>query len=97
ATRFREGDIHLPAFRAGSDPKVVAQAAAQTRVRLHVITITDSTGKALGKAMLARANAEGTWVDYVRTNPVTGQEEQKSSSIILYDGYVFGCGVYKSP
>jgi len=97
ATGFREGDIYIFVFRAGPHPKVVAQAADQTRVGLDVITITDSTGKAFGKEMLARANAEGTWVDYVRTNPVTGKEEQKSSWIILYDGYVFGCGVYKSP
>jgi len=96
-TGFRRGDIYIFVYRAGPDPKVVAQAADPTRIGLDVTTITDSTGKAFGKEMLTRANAEGTWVDYMRTNPVTGKEEQKSSWVVLYDGYVFGCGVYKSP
>jgi signal transduction histidine kinase len=94
---FRHGDIYIFVFRAGAQPRVVAQAADSTRVGLDVTTLTDSAGKAFGKEMLARASAEGAWVDYVRNNPVTNKEEPKSSWVRLYDGYVFGCGIYKAP
>jgi cytochrome c len=97
ATGFRQGDIYIFVLSAGAQPKVVAQAADSTRVGLDVTMLTDSAGKAFGKEMLARASADGAWVDYVRNNPVTNKEEPKSSWAVFYDGYVFGCGVYKAP
>jgi signal transduction histidine kinase len=75
----------------------VVQAADLTRIGLDVTGLTDSAGKEFGKEMLARASAEGTWVDYTRNNPATNKEEPKSSWVVLYDGYIFGCGVYKAP
>jgi len=96
ASGFRQGDIYIFVFSAGPEPKVVAQAADSTRVGLDVTTLTDSAGKAFGKEMLTRARAEGAWVDYIRNNPVTNKEEPKSSWVVLYDGYIFGCGVYKA-
>ncbi len=97
ATGFLHGDIYIFVFSTGAEPKVVVQAADSTRIGLDVTTLADSAGKEFGKEMLARATAEGAWVDYIRRNPSTNKEEPKSSWVVLYDGYVFGCGVYKAP
>ena len=75
----------------------MVRAVELTRIGLDVTTLTDSTGKAFGKEMLIHAAAAGAWVDYIRHDPTTNQEEPKPSWVVLYDGYVFGCGVYKAP
>ena len=97
STGFRQGDIYIFVFSTGAQPNVVVQAADLTRIGLDVSTLTDSAGKEFGKEMLAWATGEGAWVDYIRHNPTTNKEEPKSSWVVLYDGYVFGCGVYKAP
>jgi len=95
ATGFLKGDLYIFVFSTGPAAKIVVQAADQKRVGIPVATLVDSEGKAYGKEMLDRATAEGAWVDYKRTNPATNKEEQKSSWVVLYAGYLFGCGIYK--
>jgi signal transduction histidine kinase len=95
ATGFLKDDLYIFVFSTGPAARVVVQAADQKRVGLAVATLVDSDGKAFGKEMEDRATAEGTWVDYKRTNPATNKEEPKSSWVVLYGGYVFGCGIYK--
>jgi cytochrome c len=97
ATGFRDGDIYIFVFSTGPSAKVVVQAADPKRIDVDVAGITDSRGKAFGREMLARATAEGVWVDYFSINPQTRKEERKSSWVVLYGGYVFGSGVYRAP
>lgn len=96
ATGFLKGDLYIFVFSTGPAARVVVQAADQKRVGLAVATLVDSEGKTYGKEMEDRATAEGAWVDYKRTNPATNKEEAKSSWVVLYRGYVFGCGIYKA-
>jgi len=97
ATGFLEGDIYIFAFSTGPSAKVVVQAADQNRVGLDVASLKDSAGKLYGEEILKQATPDGAWVDYMRLNPSTQKEEQKSSWVVLHDGYVFGCGIYKTP
>jgi len=96
ATGFLKGDLYIFVFSTGPAARIVVQAADQKRVGLAVATLVDSDGKAFGNEMEDRATAEGAWVDYKRINPATNKEESKSSWVVLYGGYVFGCGIYKA-
>ncbi len=96
ATGFLKGDLYIFVFSTGPAARIVVQAADQKRVGLAVATLVDSDGKAFGNEMEDRAMAEGAWVDYKRINPATNKEESKSSWVVLYGAYVFGCGIYKA-
>ncbi len=97
ATGFRQEDIYIFVFTTGPSAKVVVQATDPKRIGVDVAGITDSSGKPFGKEMLEKATAEGAWVNYAAINPVTRREEQKSSWVVLYDGFIFGSGVYRAP
>ena len=47
--------------------------------------------------LLKTVDAEaGAWANYMLTNPVTGEVENKRAWLILHDGLVFGSGYYSS-
>lgn len=48
----------------------------------------------IGKLLDDNVTFEGVWVEYQFFNPETDQIERKTSWIVLYDGYIFGVGVY---
>ena len=52
--------------------------------------------QALTIRIVAQAGPDGSWVTYDYNNPETGSVEPKRSWIMLYDGYVFGAGLYGS-
>ena len=54
----------------------------------------DATGRFYGDELLA-ATAEGVWVDYVLANPATGDDRQKHTWAVLYDGLIFASGWYE--
>jgi signal transduction histidine kinase len=78
----------------GPDHKVVAHGLDAKRIGHDVTKFVDSDGKAYGKEFIAKASESGSWVDYKRTDPLTNQVMSKSSWIVLYDGYIFGSGIY---
>ena len=41
------------------------------------------------------ATTNGAWVDYRWEDPLTGKVVPKSSWVVLHNGYIFGCGIYK--
>ncbi len=43
---------------------------------------------------IAMATTTGTWIDYLWPNPESGENEQKHTWAIRYDGYLFGSGYY---
>ena len=57
---------------------------------------TSLANAAYGVEMLERATAAGVWVDYKRINPANGKIEPKMSWVRKIDGYVIGCGYYRS-
>ena len=92
-TAFVDRDLYI--FVVGPDHRNVAHAADAARVGVDLWTQTDVDGKAYGKAFFAEATEQGAWVDYKWKDPLTGEIEPKSTWVVLHDGYIFGCGIYK--
>jgi signal transduction histidine kinase len=92
STEFRDRDLYV--FVIGPDHKVVAHGLDAKRIGHDVTKFVDSDGKAYGKEFIAKASESGSWVDYKRTDPLTNQVMSKSSWVVLYDGYIFGSGIY---
>ncbi|MEX1108956.1 MAG: cache domain-containing protein [Dongiaceae bacterium] len=93
STEFVDRDLYI--FVIGRDNRVVGHGFALERIGLDVTTLIDDAGNPYGVALIEDATAEGAWVDYRREDPLTGLVESKSSWVVRYDGYVFGCGIYK--
>ena len=92
STEFRDRDLYV--FVIGPDHKVVAHGLDAKRIGHDVTTFVDPDGKAYGKEFIAKANESGSWVDYKFRDPLTDKVLRKSSWIRLYDGYIFGAGIY---
>ncbi len=54
----------------------------------------DSTGRFYGDDLLG-ATEEGRWLDYVITNPDTGEEAEKHTWAVKHDGLIFASGWYE--
>ena len=54
----------------------------------------DATGHFYGDDLLG-ATEEGRWVDYVLLNPETGDDRQKHTWAVRYDGLIFASGWYE--
>ena len=64
------------------------------RIGLDVSTLTDPEGRLYGPDLLAATDG-GVWVNYVRVNPETGEDERKYTWVVRHDGLVFGSGWYE--
>ncbi len=93
STAFVDRDLYI--FVIGADHLERAHGADASLVGVDVTTLVDVDGKAFGKAFFAEATEQGTWVDYKWKDPMTGEVQPKSSWVVLHDGYIFGCGIYK--
>ncbi len=54
----------------------------------------DSTGYFYGDDLLG-ATESGDWIQYVITNPDSGEEQLKHTWAVLHDGYIFASGWYE--
>jgi signal transduction histidine kinase len=91
---FHQGKLYV--FIIGPDGTSLANAADQTNIGKDSRLLQDADGKFYGVEILERATAEGVWVDYKRLNPANGKIEPKTSWVRKIDGYVIGCGYYRS-
>jgi signal transduction histidine kinase len=91
---FHQGELYV--FIIGPDGTNLANAADQTNVGKDARLLQDSDGKFYGVELIERATAEGAWVDYKRVNPANGKIEPKTSWVRKIEGYVIGCGYYRS-
>ncbi len=80
-------------FIIGEDGRIIAHYDPE-RMGLDAGSLTDSAGRLYGPELVG-ATEEGEWVDYVKLNPETGQEQQKYSWVVRHDGLVFGSGWYE--
>lgn len=80
-------------FIVGPDGVTIAHHNANFRGRDPSLRV-DATGYFYGDDLLA-ADELGTWVDYVLLNPETGQNQQKHTWAIRYDGLLFASGWYE--
>ncbi len=95
ATGFLRGDLYIFVSETGPDGRVVVQAFDNGRIGLRVDDIKDADGKPFGREMRERATPEGVWVDYSRIDPITKKDQPKSSWVVRYGDFFFGCGIYK--
>ena len=94
STTFVDRDLYI--FVIGPDYRVVAHGLDADRVGDDAQVLVDANGKAYGNEIIAYATPNGVWVDYLFIDPLTGNEEPKSSWVVKHDGYIFGCGIYKN-
>ncbi len=93
--RFVDRDLYV--FVLSEDGIVVAQSADPSRVGLDARTLIDAAGNPIGTWIIEQASPEGVWVDYMRNDPATGQNEAKSSWVVRHGGYIYGCSIYETP
>ena len=74
---------------------VVAEGAFPRTVGLPAIFLNDAD-RPLADILAEITKSEGAWVEYVFHNPETASYEDKTSYLVLHDGYIFGSGYYTS-
>ena len=90
--KFVQGDLYI--FVYASNGVIAAHGGDVTQVGTDISKRRDDKGKLFGREIMRVGEAGGS-VDYVWQNPATGKVQPKTSFIIPFDGYRFGCGVYK--
>ena len=89
---FVDRDFYIFVF----DPnhRLVAHGANAALIGDDATILVDVNGVPFGNTMVVTADEDGEWVDYTWVDPLTGNEEPKSSFVVLHDGYIFGSGIY---
>jgi signal transduction histidine kinase len=60
------------------------------------IDLRDPDGLMIVRELIKIAQTKGKgWFDYKYPNPLTGQNDQKTSYLESYEGVLIGCGIYK--
>ena len=92
STTYVDRDLYVFVF----DPNhlVVAHGADPELLGDDITVMVDANGVPFGNTMVAMADEDGEWVDYMWVDPLTGAEVAKSSYVVLHDGYIFGSGIY---
>ena len=95
APEFKKADLYIVVLRAVEGGPIVAHGETPSLVGRDVVKMLDAEGLNIGKAILEKVTAQGTWVDYKWKDPLTEKSMQKSSWVVRHKGYIFGCGIYK--
>lgn len=72
---------------------VVAHGSNPDRVGSVSVALTGADRPA-GQILEDLRREGGTWTEYVFENPATGEEQTKTSWLVMRDGLVFGAGYY---
>ena len=86
-----DGQFYL--FLIGADDNYLAHPIFPHLKGADIKDVVASDGYALGKE-IAKATAEGHWVDYLWPHPVTRLEEAKSTWVVRHAGLIFASGYY---
>ena len=74
-------------------PTILAHGALPERVGTEAAPLLQAD-RPYAQILADMRSSEGTWAEYVFTNPATGLEQSKKSWLVMRDGYVFGSGYY---
>ncbi|MYC14229.1 MAG: hypothetical protein F4Y39_10935 [Gemmatimonadetes bacterium] len=88
-------DGHFYLFLIGADDLYLAHPIFPHLIGTDIKDVVGSDGYELGKE-IAKATAEGHWVEYLWPNPVTQREEHKAAWVVRHDGLIFASGYYTS-
>lgn len=86
-----DGELYL--FLMGADDIYLVHPIFPHLIGTDIKDVVGSNGYELGLE-IAKATAEGHWVEYLWPNPVTGREEPKTTWVVRHDGLIFASGYY---
>ena len=86
-----DGELYL--FLMDADDIYLAHPIFPHLIGTDVKDVIGSNGYELG-IEIAKATAEGHWVEYLWPNPVTGREEPKTTWVVRHEGLIFASGYY---
>ncbi len=94
--RFHKHGGELYVFVYDMDGKVLAHGQGASKVGVNQMKAKDPDGVAFveDRVKLAKTKGKG-WHDYKYMNPKDGKKEPKTSYIEVWDGLIFGAGIYK--
>ncbi|MBI4913420.1 MAG: cache domain-containing protein [Acidobacteria bacterium] len=94
--RFHRHGGELYVFVYDLEGKVLAHGQGAAKVGVNQIKAKDADGKefVVERVQLAKSKGKG-WHDYKYRNPVDNKIEPKTSYIELWEGLIFGAGIYK--
>ena len=94
--RFQKYGGELYVFVYDMDGKVLAHGQGAAKVGVNQFKAKDPDGREFVKERIQLAKTKGKgWHDYKYMNPKTGVKEPKTSYIEVWDGCIFGAGIYK--
>jgi cytochrome c len=88
------GELYV--FVYDMDGKVLAHGQGASRIGINQYKAKDPDGREfiVERINLAKTKGKG-WHDYKFPNPTTKKVEAKTSYIEVWDGLIFGSGIYK--
>lgn len=93
---FHKHNGELYVFVYDLDGRVMAHGQGRSKVGINQINARDPDGREFVRERIQLATAKGRgWHDYKYRNPATGRLEDKTSYIELWEGFIFGAGIYK--
>jgi signal transduction histidine kinase len=94
--RFHKHGGELYVFVYDMDGKVLAHGQGASKVGVNQMKAKDPDGVAFVEDRIKLAKTKGKgWHDYKYLNPKDGKKEPKTSYIEVWDGLIFGAGIYK--
>ena len=93
---FHKHGGELYVFVYDLEGKVLAHGQGAQKVGINQMKAKDPDGKefVIERIQLAKSKGKG-WHDYKYLNPATKKIENKTSYIELWEGLIFGAGIYK--
>lgn len=88
-----EGTLYL--FLIGADDLYLAHPIFPHLIGTDIKDVVGSDGQELGKE-IAEATEDGIWVEYLWPNPITRNEEHKTTWALRHDGLIFASGYYSA-
>jgi cytochrome c len=91
---FTKGSLYV--FVYDLQGKVKAHGQNPKLVDKDMLEVKDPDGVFYVKERIALVKSKGKgWQDYKFSNPNTKKIEAKTAYVELYEGLIFGCGIYK--
>lgn len=94
--RFHKHGGELYVFVYDMDGKVLAHGQGASKIGVNQMNAKDPDGVEFVKERVKLAKTKGRgWHDYQYVNPTTQKRQPKTSYIEVWDGLIFGAGIYK--
>jgi signal transduction histidine kinase len=94
--KFHRHGGELYVFIYDLDGKVIAHGQGASKIGINQSKAKDPDGVEFVKDRINLAKTKGKgWHDYQYVNPATMKRQPKTSYIEVWDGWIFGAGIYK--